>query len=190
MSGVLRSRRFGESALATTANAITIARLVLGIPFLVFVAAGGPSWPAVAGWLALSMSDWYDGVLARREGATRSGAFLDPLADKVITTGGFVALAIDGVYGWVPVAVIAVREIAISARRSLLARRGISVPARPLGKYKTVVQLVAVGWALLPWTHNIDVLVQGFLWFAVVLTVVSGVDVLVHGAIRERRGAV
>lgn len=177
--------RFGPSALATTANIITLARLVLGVPFLVFVAAAGPSWPALGGWVVLSMSDWYDGVLARREGVTRSGAFLDPLADKVITTGGFVALAIDGVYHWAPVVLIGAREVIVSVHRTLLGRRGVSVPARPLGKYKTVVQLVTVGWALLPLTNDVDWLVQGFLGLAVILTLVSGFDLLVKGAARH-----
>lgn len=176
-----RPRRFGPTALATPANAVTIARLVLGVPFLVFVAAAGASWPAAIGWIVLAVSDWYDGYLARRGGTTRSGAYLDPLADKVITVGGFVALAIDGVYHWIPVALIAVREAAVSVHRSMLGRRGVSVPARTLGKYKTVVQLVAVGWALLPSTEDIGVLIQGFLWLAVALTLLSGVDVLRRG---------
>lgn len=174
--------RFGPSALATPANAITIARLVLGAPFLVLVAAAGASWGAVSGWILLALSDWYDGVIARREGVTRSGAFLDPLADKVITTGGFVALAIDGVYHWAPVTLIAAREIAVSIQRVYLGRRGVSLPARRLGKFKTVVQLIAVGWALLPWTADVGWLVQGFLALAVALTVLSGFDLLARGA--------
>ncbi len=178
---VPRPRRFGPTALATPANAVTIGRLVLGVPFLVFVAAAGASWPAAIGWIVLSVSDWYDGYLARRGGTTRSGAYLDPLADKVITVGGFVALAVDGVYHWIPVLFIAVREAAVSVHRSLMGRRGVSVPARSLGKTKTVVQLMAVGWALLPLTEDVDVLIQGFLWVAVALTLLSGIDVLRRG---------
>ncbi len=178
---VPRPRRFGPTALATPANAVTIGRLVLGVPFLVFVAAAGASWPAVVGWIILSVSDWYDGYLARRGGTTRSGAYLDPLADKVITVGGFVALAVEGVYHWIPVLLIAAREAAVSVHRSLMGRRGVSVPARSLGKTKTVVQLMAVGWALLPLTEDVDVLIQGFLWVAVALTLLSGIDVLRRG---------
>ncbi|HVM39317.1 MAG TPA: CDP-alcohol phosphatidyltransferase family protein [Acidimicrobiia bacterium] len=178
-------RRFGPSALATPANAVTAARVAFGIPFLLFVAAAGPSWPAVGGWFLLGVSDWADGWLARKDGATRSGAFLDPLADKVITVGGFVALAVDGVYAWLPVALVAVREVVISFHRTLLGRRGISVPARMLGKVKTNVQLVAVGWALLPLTEGADWLVQGFLWAAVAITLVSAADVLARGALAQ-----
>lgn len=178
---VPRPRRFGPTALATPANAVTIGRLVLGVPFLVFVAAAGASWAAAIGWIILSVSDWYDGYLARRGGATRSGAYLDPLADKVITVGGFVALAVEGVYHWIPVLLIAVREAAVSVHRSLMGRRGVSVPARSLGKTKTVVQLMAVGWALLPLTEDAGFLIQGFLWLAVGLTLLSGIDVLRRG---------
>lgn len=181
---VPRPRRFGPTALATPANAVTIGRLVLGVPFLVFVAAAGASWPAVIGWIILAVSDWYDGYLARRAGTTRSGAYLDPLADKVIAVGGFVALAIEGVYHWVPVLLIAAREAAVSFHRSLMGRRGVSVPARALGKTKTVVQLVAVGWALLPLTEDAGFLIQGFLWLAVGFTLLSGIDVLRRG-VRE-----
>lgn len=182
-------RRFGPTALATPANLITLARLLLGIPFLVFVAAEGASWIAVAGWLVLGVSDWYDGWLARRDGATRSGAYLDPLADKVITVGGFVALGVEGVYHWVPVTLVAAREIGVSVQRSVLARRGMSVPARTLGKYKTVLQLVVVGFALLPLTADAGWLIQGGLWVAVGLTLVSGADVVFRGAREHAREA-
>lgn len=177
--------RFGPTALATTANIVTVARLLLGVPFLVLVAAEGASWAALGGWIVLGASDWVDGWLARKEGVTRSGAYLDPLADKVIAVGGFVALGVEGVYHWFPVALIAAREAAVSIHRSLLGRRGVSVPARKLGKLKTVVQLVAVGWALLPLTQDASWLIQGFLWVAVAITVVSGVDVLQRGTARD-----
>lgn len=187
VDGSAARRRFGPSALVTPANLITIARLLLGLPFLVLVAAEGASWFAAGGWVVLGMSDWYDGHLARRDGTTRSGAYLDPLADKVITTGGFVALAVEGVFHWFPVTLIAVREVAISAHRSFLGRRGVSLPARSWGKVKTVLQLFAVGWALLPLTEDLGWLIQGFLWVAVALTVVSALDIVRRGARESAR---
>lgn len=182
-------RRFGPTALATPANLISLGRLLLGVPFLVLVAAEGASWLAGVGWVVLGVSDWYDGWLARRDGATRSGAYLDPLADKVITVGGFVALGVEGVYHWVPVTLVAVREVAVSVHRSVLGRRGVSVPARTLGKYKTVLQLVVVGCALLPLTAGAGWLIQGGLWVAVALTLVSGADVALRGARQRSREA-
>lgn len=177
-----RRARFGPSALATPANAVTAARLALTVPLLAVIAREGSSVFTVAGWIVLGLTDWVDGWLARKEGVTRSGAFLDPLADKVLTVGGFLALALKGVYDWLPVALITVREVAVSIHRSRLGRRGISAPARLLGKVKTAVQLVVVGFALLPATHDVDWLLQGGLWLAVAITVVSGVDVVLRGA--------
>ena len=85
----------------------------------------------------LAGTDGLDGWLARRQGTTRSGAFLDPLADKVLVLGAMSALVAIDRWWWVPVALIAAREIAISLYRSWVARQGVSVPARPLAKVKT-----------------------------------------------------
>jgi CDP-diacylglycerol--glycerol-3-phosphate 3-phosphatidyltransferase len=117
--------------------------------------------------------------LARRHGTTASGAFLDPLADKFVVLGAMTALVVNDVFWWLPVALIALREVAVSLYRSWVGRRGVSVPARPLAKAKTVVQDLAVGFALLPWTAGDHPAVANtFLWLAVVLTVVTGLQYL------------
>src|SRR3546814_20340930 len=79
--------RYGASALATPANAITVARMALAIPFLAFVANGGASYWAVVAWAVLAGSDSIDGHMARKHGTPRPGAFLDPLADKIHVLG-------------------------------------------------------------------------------------------------------
>jgi CDP-diacylglycerol--glycerol-3-phosphate 3-phosphatidyltransferase len=172
---------FGPSALATPANALTMARLAsTPILFAVVLAAGADgSWPAVVAWFLLSCTDGVDGWLARRHGTTASGAFLDPLADKVVVLGAMVALVVNDVFWWLPVLVIGAREVMVSAYRSWASRRGVSVPARPLAKAKTVVQDLAVGAALLPLTaeHHPGV-ANTLLWAAVGLTVVTGVRYL------------
>src|SRR3954447_23224548 len=102
---------FGPSALATPANAVSLGR-VLATPVLIaMVARGGPSWPAVVFWFLLSTTDGLDGWLARRHGTTRSGAFLDPLADKIVVLAAMLALVGIGVFWWLPVAIIATREL-------------------------------------------------------------------------------
>ena len=98
----------------------------------------------------LAGSDGLDGHLARKHGTTRSGAFLDPLADKVLVLGAAWALVAAGSFWWLPVVIITARELGISVFRSVYARRGIAVPARYAAKVKTVVQEVAIGFALLP----------------------------------------
>ena len=171
--------RFGPSALLTPANLVTALRFALTIPLLQLIATDGVSWRATVGWIILASTDGLDGWLARRDGTTRSGAFLDPLADKFLAIGGLASLAAEGVFPWVAVILITVREVGVSLYRTVAGRRGISMPARNLGKMKTVFQLVAVGWALCPSTADYYGLGLSILWMAVTLTVVSGLDIVV-----------
>jgi CDP-diacylglycerol---glycerol-3-phosphate 3-phosphatidyltransferase len=176
---VSRICRFGPSALLTPANLVTALRFALTIPLLRLIAVEGVSWLATVGWIILACTDGLDGWLARRDGTTRSGAFLDPLADKFLALGGLATLAAKDIFPWVAVALIAVREVGVSAYRTAAGRRGISLPARQLGKMKTVFQLVAVGVALCPSTADLSGLSLSVLWMAVGLTVVSGLDIMV-----------
>jgi CDP-diacylglycerol--glycerol-3-phosphate 3-phosphatidyltransferase len=172
-------RRFGQGAIATPANFVTVARILLAVPTLVLIHDRGSAWTTTGLWFVLSVTDSLDGWLARREGTTRSGAFLDPIADKVIVLGGLAVLASRADVLWLPVAIIAAREVGISAYRALVGRRGISMPARTLGKYKTFLQFCTVGFVLLPWTADAVGLQQTVLWAATALTVASGVDLVV-----------
>ncbi|MGH9187073.1 MAG: CDP-alcohol phosphatidyltransferase family protein, partial [Acidimicrobiales bacterium] len=171
-------------ALATWANAVTIARLVLS-PVLVALIVGRDnpaSWPALVLWIALAATDGVDGWLARRHGTTRSGAFLDPLADKVLVLSALAALAASGRFWWFPVALIAIREIGISMFRSYWGSRGLAVPATKSAKVKMVMQDLAVGFALLPSLDDSSRLADGLLWAAVGLTLVTGIQYLQAGS--------
>jgi len=183
------AQTFGPSAIATPANAITVARLLVSPVLFAFISADG-AWAAVAIWVALCVTDGVDGFLARRQGSTRSGAFLDPLADKVLVLGAMFALVANHLFWWLPVAIIAARELAISLYRSYAGRRGVTVPARFFAKVKTVCQQVAVGWALMPWTIDARWLVVGTLWASVVLTLATGGHYLLDAkrVAREQRG--
>lgn len=171
------------AALATWANGITVGRLMLSpLMFLVIPEHDRGAWVAFALWFALSMSDGFDGVIARRHGTTRSGAFLDPLADKVLVLGAMMALVASGSFWWLPVGLIAVRELTVSLYRSYAARSGISVPARGWAKVKTVCQEFAVAAALFPPTAaDAHWLAVVLLWVAVVLTTATGVAYLLDG---------
>jgi CDP-diacylglycerol---glycerol-3-phosphate 3-phosphatidyltransferase len=177
-------RRFGPTAVATPANIVTLARVALTFPLLVVIAIDGPSWRSGLGWILVGGTDGLDGWLARRDGATRSGAFLDPLADKFLAIGGLWVLAAKGIFPWVAVVVIVAREVWISMYRWMLARRGVSLPARSMGKAKTLFQLLAVGFALNPITAEAYGLSLGLLWVAVALTLVSAADIVL--AVRRR----
>lgn len=180
---------FGPSALLTPANAITLARLVLTPLWLIVVIARGPSWDAFAMGFVLAVSDGFDGYIARRQGTTRSGAFLDPLADKIFVVGGLIVLVIHGPFSWLPVLIITGREVVISLFRSWAGRRGVSIPARQWAKVKTVVQEVAIGFALLPLTADDPWIAQVTLWIAVVLSVVTGAQYLLDGTRATDGGA-
>jgi len=173
---------FGPSALATPANAVTLARIVVMPVLIALITGKGTGWAALTLWIVLAGTDFADGWLARRHGTTRSGAFLDPLADKVIVLGAMAALVAGGRLWWFPVAIIAVREVALSVYRSYVGRRGISVPARFQAKVKTWLQDIAVGMAIAPVAGEVyRVLRVGLLWAAVVLTVVTGAQYLWDG---------
>jgi CDP-diacylglycerol---glycerol-3-phosphate 3-phosphatidyltransferase len=176
--------RYGASALATPANVITLTRMVLAVPLLGFVAVGGgASYWALGAWIVLAGSDGLDGYIARRHGTTRSGAFLDPLADKILVLGAAWALVAAGSFWWLPVMIMTLRELGISVFRSVYGRRGISLPARYSAKVKTVVQELAVGFALLPpAAEHAPWVADTVLWLAVVLTVVTGVSYVTEGA--------
>jgi CDP-diacylglycerol--glycerol-3-phosphate 3-phosphatidyltransferase len=168
------SKRFGQTALATPANAITLSRILITVPALVLMRDRGSSWLTVGLWFAVTATDSLDGWVARRDGATRSGAFLDPVADKLIVIGGLAVLADRGAIWWWPVIAIGLREFGISAYRSIAGRRGIVIPAVRMGKYKAFVQYSAVGFVLLPWTADNVGLHQCVVLLAVALTIISG----------------
>jgi CDP-diacylglycerol--glycerol-3-phosphate 3-phosphatidyltransferase len=175
------AKRFGQNAVATPANFLTVSRILVAIPTLVLIHDRLSSWLTVALWFAVTSTDSLDGWMARRDGATRSGAFLDPVADKLIVLGGLAVLADIGVFPWWPVAVIAIREFGISLYRSLAARRGVALPAQRLGKYKAFTQYCAVGFVLLPWTADNTGLQNTVLGISVLFTVVSRLQILLNG---------
>jgi CDP-diacylglycerol--glycerol-3-phosphate 3-phosphatidyltransferase len=162
------------SRVATWANAITVGRIMLAPLLFAIIPDEGGSWPAVALWFVLCASDFVDGWLARRDGTTRAGAYLDPLADKVLVLGAMFMLVANGTFGWLPVALIAVRELGISLYRTLAGTKGITVPARRLAKWKTVVQQFAVAFVLFPPTTDMRWLWEATLWLAVALTLFTG----------------
>jgi CDP-diacylglycerol--glycerol-3-phosphate 3-phosphatidyltransferase len=186
--------KFEASARLTPANAITLLRVVATPVMVVLIVHLGVSWVTTAVWVALSCTDFVDGWVARRQGATTSGAFLDPLADKLLVLGALGALAAGGLTDWLPVVIIAGREVLISAYRSVVARRGISVPARPLAKAKTAVQDIAVFLLILPTVgaHH-GWIGRDLLWVAVGLAVVSGAQYLLdsrHPASARETGSI
>ena len=164
------------SAVKTWANLVTVARvLVAPFMFLLIPDRPGGAWLAFALWCALCVSDGVDGYLARRHGATNLGAFLDPLADKVLVLGAMFFLVNNDTFWILPVVVIAARELMISLYRTFVGAKGISVPASKIAKWKTFAQQLSVGFAIAPFT-SLDAtwLWNGLLWISVALAMISG----------------
>ncbi|NNE73875.1 MAG: CDP-diacylglycerol--glycerol-3-phosphate 3-phosphatidyltransferase [Acidimicrobiales bacterium] len=171
--------------VTNAANMLTLARIaaapVLFSLVLSHEATLGASWAAALLGLAMAVTDKIDGMLARSRGGTRAGAFLDPLADKVVVLGGMACLYIVGSYALIPVVIVWIRELAVSLWRFKWAGRGVAIPARNSAKYKTFVQGLALLFAITPGVVDERWLVQSSLWLAVALTVFTGVQYLFDG---------
>jgi len=175
-----------EVGLTHPANVLTITRLVFA-PLLFWLvldaeSSRGVSWAAFGLGIALATTDFFDGRVARRANVvSRSGAFLDPLADKVVILGSaFCLVAVDR-YWWVPVTLMAIRELGITAWRARWAREGLAIPARQSAKYKTLVQGVALAMAVMPTLEDADTAVAVALWVAVVWTLFTGLQYILDG---------
>ena len=172
---------FGPSALVTPANAITVARLVGAPVYVLMLVAWGASWVNVVVGFVLAASDGLDGYLARRHGTTRSGAFLDPLADKAVVLGALITLAAQGHLPWLPIVLISAREIGMQLYRSWVGRRGVSIPARNSAKLKTLVQDFAVGTCIIPPLAHLHGLQVAMVWAACALTLYTGAEYWLDG---------
>ena len=174
---------YGPSAIATPANFVTVLRLLVSPLLFSLIVQDKPSWLVFGLWIVLASTDGIDGYIARRMGTTRSGAFLDPLADKVLVLGALCSLAVIGRFSWIPVVIIAVRELGISLYRVYWGRRGLAVPARNSAKAKTLVQSVAVGAALFPlWPDAAWWVANALLWVSVALALWSAYQYFADGS--------
>ena len=148
-------------------------------------------WVALGIFIAAAITDYFDGYLARAWSQHSAiGRMLDPIADKLLVGIVLLMLAADGtILGWSLWAamVILAREILVSGLREFLAELRVSVPVTQLAKWKTAVQLVAVGFLIAGPAG--DQIVPGvtpvgiaLLWFAAILTLYTGYDYFRAGA--------
>lgn len=171
----------GTSRWALAANSLTVFRFAFAPVLAMLVLYQNPWWLTFwVGW-ALGATDVIDGSLARRATPTRLGAFLDPLADKVVVLlVGFALVAVDR-FALLPVVIITIREVGIQAYRSYWSRHDLAIPARKSAKYKTLVQGVALAAAMCPPLEPYPWVADTLLWIAVAFTVVSGLQYVVDG---------
>lgn len=161
------------------ANQLTVARLV-AIPF--FIVTLLMRWDALAGMLfvSASLTDFLDGYLARKYNlVTNFGKFADPLADKLLVLSAFIVLIeTHRVPAWI-IAVIVMRELAITGLRLLLMEQQLVMAADWLGKLKTTAQMLAICCFILGDFGLSLPLGMIFLYICLVLTVYSGIDYFV-----------
>jgi len=119
-----------------------------------------------------SATDFFDGYIARTfNQITTLGKILDPLADKMLTLAGFLGLMMVGTASPWAVFLILTRELFITGLRVSAVAEGIDISASWMGKVKTVVQMIAIGFLLMGWMGA-----EILLWIAVALTLYSGYE--------------
>jgi len=173
-------------------NMLTYAR-ILAVPLIVlcFYLEGRirPTdwwrWAAFSIFIAASITDYLDGYIARIWKQTSNiGKMLDPIADKLLVSAALLLLAYDRTIDkwslWAAI-IILCREILVSGLREYLAALKVSVPVTQLAKWKTTIQLVAIGFLLagpagdkvLPYTTEIGL---ALLWVSAIVTLYTGYD--------------
>jgi CDP-diacylglycerol--glycerol-3-phosphate 3-phosphatidyltransferase len=184
-------------------NYITLTRIA-SVPLLIWILSsslfqggdGRRELLASAVFLAASITDGIDGYLARKRGQiTTMGMLLDPLADKLMITAAFITLVQFNpriVPAWIAVVIIG-REFLVNGLRSIAASEGFTIEASDLGKFKMLVQILAVVAAIIdhrwhewnlqaigiPLFLPIDVIARTSIWFMVFISLVSAADYFV-----------
>lgn len=133
-------------------NILTMSRCLFAVLIVLFLLAN--SLPSIVAatllFLAASITDYYDGYLAKKQGIVSDfGKIMDPIADKILMLSVFLALAYLGLMEWWMVLVIGVREVAVTISRLNAMAKGQVLAAEKAGKLKTVCQMASVGLALL-----------------------------------------
>jgi CDP-diacylglycerol---glycerol-3-phosphate 3-phosphatidyltransferase len=180
-----------RARLVNLPNALTVLRLAMVPVFAVLLLREGGQddmgrWLAAAVFAAAIITDWYDGMIARRTGqVTEFGKLADPLADKALTGMALIGLSVLGSLPWWVTVVILARELGVTLLRVWVIRHGVIAASRG-GKLKTVAQSLAIFLYILP----VSGLLASVRWWvmaaALLLTVVTGID-YVYRAMRLRR---
>jgi CDP-diacylglycerol--glycerol-3-phosphate 3-phosphatidyltransferase len=179
------------------ANWITLIRMTFIPVFLVLLLGqfGSPAgwsdwrpWLAAAVFTVLAATDAVDGYVARaRNEVTTFGKFIDPLADKLLVTAALVGLVqLGSLPGWVAIVIIG-RELIVSGLRMVAVAEGVVIAASPLGKVKTVFQIVALVMFILkgapifaPWAVLFEAVAWIVMGAALLLTIWSAAVYFYH----------
>ena len=179
--------------VVNVANGLTVARLFLVPVFVALLLAGGghsAHW-RVAAWgvfAVAALTDRVDGQLARSRGLVTSfGKLADPIADKALTGGALLTLSGLGDLPWWVTVVVLTREIGVTVLRFVVLRHGVIAASRG-GKLKTLLQGVAIGLYVLPFSGPLATARWGVMAAAVAVTLVTGLDYVGRAARLRRTG--
>jgi len=171
-----------------TPNKLTILRVILVPVFMAFMMIEFPfsKLLGLAVFIIASITDWLDGYLARKYNLITSfGKFMDPLADKMLTTAAFLVLMAEGwISAWV-LMIVLTREFMVMGVRLAAVTEGKVIAASMWGKAKTVAQMIAIIISIvlvsLPMINSAvsGIMINILIWISTVLTVISGIDYLV-----------
>jgi CDP-diacylglycerol--glycerol-3-phosphate 3-phosphatidyltransferase len=147
-----------------------------------------PLYVAAGIFVVGAATDGLDGYVARRSATTtRTGQWLDPLADKVLVAAPILALASLGRFPWWAAVIIVARELFVSGLRVVLGLRGRSLPASRGAKVKTTLQILAITLYILPLGSGADGIKLAFLVAALAMTVSTGAQYVAEAARWTRR---
>ena len=174
--------------MTNIANILTMSRIA-AIPLiaaLLFLNDPIFRWIAFALYALACVTDFFDGYIARRMALVSAlGRFLDPIADKLVIAAILMVMTAHGqIRGWVvlPALIILCREILVSGLREYLAELKVRLPVSMLAKWKTTLQMVAMGFLIVgnvvPPAWHVQIVGEGLLWLAAALTLLTGYDYL------------
>lgn len=176
--------------ITTLPNLLTLSRILVIPAFMGTFYLDGPlsNWLGLALFAAAGITDFFDGYFARKRGQmSKLGQFLDPVADKLLVVAAlFMLVAFDRIdkITLIAAVIIMCREVLVSGLREFLAEIQVSVPVTQLAKWKTMVQIVAIGFLLAGDAATMLYAVEigtACLWIAAVLTLYTGYDYLNAG---------
>jgi cardiolipin synthase (CMP-forming) len=186
-------------SLTSLPNLLTLSR-ILAVPIVVatfYVQGDAARWFACAMFSAAGVTDWLDGHVARRWAQqSEIGRFLDPIADKLLVAATLLMLTATGRLPFgalLPALVILCREILVSGLREYLAGLRVGLPVSRLAKWKTAIQMVAIGFLIVgdagPAVLPVKNIGGTLLWIAASLTLLTGYDYLRAGLAHMNRPA-
>jgi cardiolipin synthase len=179
----------------TLPNVLTLSRVAV-IPLFValfFLETTTGQWIACGVFALAAITDFFDGYIARARGQLSAfGKFLDPVADKLLIASALLMMVGFGQIAElaiIPAVIILCREIMVSGLREYLAGLSIGLPVSRLAKWKTTIQMIAIGILIvgngvhpaIPESVPVRLIGEAGLWIAAVITIITGYDYLRAG---------